>query len=122
MPTPDTAVQIEEFSEEQQHQFLALGKYGKSRDAKRILQRSAMLAITLEDLDKAKQRRGDCKTIDQILKVREISFKDGLVGTRFLRCVCAKCYGRDWDACVAKKWTGGQPKWEKGPKRSIKKR
>ena len=122
MPTPDTAVQIESFSESQKHQFLALGKYGKAHDSKRIFKRSAMLAITQKDLDEAKRKRGDSRTIDQILKVREMSFEDdGIVGTRFLRCVCEKCYGRDRDKCVAKKWTGGQPKWEAAPKHKSKK-
>ena len=42
------------------------------------------------------------------------------IGTRFVRCCCAKCFEHEWSACKCRAWTGGQPAWE-APKKSKKK-
>jgi hypothetical protein len=54
MPTPETALEIEKFSEEMQHQFLSIGKKNNKYEADRKIKRSAMLAITTDDLEAAR--------------------------------------------------------------------
>eukprot|EP01052_Picozoa_sp_SAG31_P044800 SAG31_NODE_7943_length_1557_cov_22.395062_1_plen_75_part_00 len=62
------------------------------------------------------RKRTISRKIVDINKVREFTMhpsQDGRVGSRTLRCVCNSCMEREWAKCVAKEWTGGEPKWER---------
>ena len=115
MPTPETALEIEKFSEEMQHQFLSIGKKNNKYEADRKINRSAMLAITTDDLEAARVWRGDRSLkLNSLKMVRQVFFDEetGKVGTRFFRCVCTPCMERRFSECVCKSWTLGEPIWQ----------
>ena len=116
MPTPETAEEIEALSASYGHTFLSLGKKNRHKEESRKIKRSAMLAITKRDLDIAKERRGTRGIkIKNLKMVHQMFYKNvdgkGQVGTRTIRCVCDKCFERNFGECVARKWTGGEPTW-----------
>jgi hypothetical protein len=117
LSTPTNAPEIESFSAAQSHSLMSAGKHGKAYDKNLVYSRSAMLAISKDDMDACALARGITKKVKSIKMIRQLVYDtkadDGSIGTRFVRCVCGKCMARKWSACVCHAWTLGEPVWEK---------